>query len=55
MFDHLGEAKAAQAVEKAIAAVLARTDVRTPDLGGKATTKQVGEAVAQEMSVVAES
>jgi len=55
MFDHLGEAKAAQAVEKAIAAVLARTDVRTPDLGGKATTKQVGEAVAQEISVVAEA
>jgi len=55
MFDHLGETKAAQAVEKAIAAVLARTNVLTPDLGGKATTKQVGEAVAQEISVVAEA
>ncbi|HWO64481.1 MAG TPA: tartrate dehydrogenase [Umezawaea sp.] len=38
MLDHLGHAEAAAEVEAAIAAVLAKTDVRTPDLGGTATT-----------------
>ena len=48
MLQHLGEAKAAQAVERALEAVLARPDVRTPDLSGKATTREVGEAIAHE-------
>lgn len=54
MLRHLGEPTAGQAVEKALEAVLARSDVLTPDLGGKAGTREVGEAVAQEISVVAE-
>ena len=49
MLQHLGEPKAAMAVEAALEAVLARPDVRTPDLGGTANTRQVGEAVAQEI------
>jgi len=49
MLQHLGEPKAAMAVEAALEAVLARPDVRTPDLGGRANTRQVGEAVAQEI------
>ena len=54
MLRHLGEAKAARAIEDAFEAVLARPDLHTPDLGGKATTRDVGEAIAQEVSVVAE-
>jgi tartrate dehydrogenase/decarboxylase / D-malate dehydrogenase len=55
MLEHLGEPKAAKAVEEAIAAVLAQSDVRTPDLGGKASTKDVGEAIAREIQVVAKT
>jgi tartrate dehydrogenase/decarboxylase/D-malate dehydrogenase len=53
MLEHLGETKAAQALEKAIASVLAKSEVRTPDLGGKASTREVGEAIARELMVVA--
>jgi isocitrate/isopropylmalate dehydrogenase len=51
---HLGEPRAARSVERAFEAVLTRPDLRTPDLGGKASTRDVGEAIAQEISVVAE-
>ncbi len=54
MLHHLGELKAARAVEKALEAVLARSAVRTPDLGGNASTREVGEAIAQEIPLVAE-
>ncbi|KUM99515.1 tartrate dehydrogenase [Streptomyces yokosukanensis] len=40
MLDHLGHPKEAKDVTDAIAAVLATTDVRTPDLGGNATTAE---------------
>ncbi|MEK0099167.1 tartrate dehydrogenase [Streptomyces sp. A475] len=40
MLDHLGHPKAAKEITEAIAAVLAKTDVRTPDLGGNATTTE---------------
>ena len=46
MLDHFGEAAAAQAVERAIAEVLAEGGTRTPDLGGNAGTKDMGVAVA---------
>jgi tartrate dehydrogenase/decarboxylase/D-malate dehydrogenase len=49
MLRHLGEAEAADAVEQAIAKVLASSKVRTPDIGGKATTKDVGEAIEREI------
>jgi tartrate dehydrogenase/decarboxylase/D-malate dehydrogenase len=49
MLDHLGEPKAARAVEAALEAVLMRPDVRTPDLGGKANTRNVGDAIAHEI------
>jgi isocitrate/isopropylmalate dehydrogenase len=54
MFEHLGQRKPARGVEKAFEAVLARPDAQTPDLGGKASTRDVGDAVTQEISVVAE-
>ncbi|MDG5809366.1 tartrate dehydrogenase [Streptomyces ossamyceticus] len=40
MLDHLGHPAAARDIMDAIAAVLARTDVRTRDLGGSATTAE---------------
>ncbi len=55
MLRHLGEPKAAQAIESAIGTVLARSDVHTPDLGGKASTRDVGDAIAREIAVVGES
>jgi tartrate dehydrogenase/decarboxylase/D-malate dehydrogenase len=39
MLDHLGHAEAAAEIETAIADVLAKTDVRTRDLGGTASTE----------------
>ena len=49
MLEHFGEAAAAQAILKAIEAVLARSDPRTPDLGGNASTSEVGKAIAAEV------
>ena len=45
MLEHLGHATAATAVMKAIETVLA-DGPRTPDMGGKATTQDVGQAIA---------
>jgi len=45
MLDHLGERDAAQLILGAMAQVL-ETGPRTPDLGGSATTVQMGDAVA---------
>jgi tartrate dehydrogenase/decarboxylase/D-malate dehydrogenase len=54
MLQHLGEAKAALAVEAALEAVLAGSNVRTPDLGGRANTRDVGEAIAHEIAAGAQ-
>ena len=53
MLEHLGEKDAAHAVEQAIFRVLARRDPLTPDIGGKARTQDMGEAIAAEVSAVA--
>jgi tartrate dehydrogenase/decarboxylase / D-malate dehydrogenase len=45
MLDHLGESKAASAVRNAVAAVLRAGKALSPDLGGKAKTSEVGDAV----------
>jgi len=49
MLEHFGETKAAQAIERAIEAVLSRSDVLTPDLGGMAGTRNVGDAIVREL------
>src|SRR5271163_2605269 len=49
MLRHLGEEEAADAIEQGIANVLVNSKVRTPDIGGKSTTKEMGEAVASEV------
>jgi tartrate dehydrogenase/decarboxylase/D-malate dehydrogenase len=48
MLEHFGEIEAANAVIEAFSALLANDGPRTPDLGGKATTQEVGEAIAAE-------
>jgi 3-isopropylmalate dehydrogenase len=45
MLDHLGAAHGAETVRRAVAAVLAAASPRTPDLGGTATTADVGRAI----------
>jgi tartrate dehydrogenase/decarboxylase / D-malate dehydrogenase len=47
MLRHFGAAQAADAIEKAIEDVLAEGKVRTPDIGGKANTQQLGKAIAE--------
>jgi isocitrate dehydrogenase (NAD+) len=45
MLEHMGELKAAEKLNKGLDQVLAKGEVRTGDLGGKATTRQFTEAV----------
>jgi tartrate dehydrogenase/decarboxylase/D-malate dehydrogenase len=47
MLDHLGEPDAGKSILQAIETVLAAQDRRlTPDLGGHATTRELGMAIA---------
>ena len=46
LLEHLGEAEAAALVMRAIEAV-ARSGPKTPDVGGRATTREVGDAVVR--------
>jgi tartrate dehydrogenase/decarboxylase/D-malate dehydrogenase len=50
MLDHLGEPKAAKHLMDAIERTLAAGDVLTPDLGGRATTKDVTARVCELLS-----
>jgi len=50
MLDHLGASRGAEAVRKAAATVLAAGTPRTPDLGGSATTAEVGRAVREALA-----
>ena len=47
MLDHLGHPDAATAIVTAIETVLEEPGFHTPDLGGKANTKELGTAIAQ--------
>jgi tartrate dehydrogenase/decarboxylase / D-malate dehydrogenase len=47
MLEHLGHREAAQVVERAIEATLRESDVKTPDMGGKATTVELGQTIEQ--------
>lgn len=50
MLDHLGEEEAGEAVMQAIESVLSSDDAPlTPDLGGKATTEDFGEALVESL------
>ena len=50
MLRHLGASDAAAAVDSAIAQVLAKSEVRTPDIGGSASTRDLGEAIVAAVS-----
>ena len=50
MLDWLGETQKAAAVEAAVAEVVRRGEVRTYDLGGKATTREMAQAVASALA-----
>jgi tartrate dehydrogenase/decarboxylase/D-malate dehydrogenase len=50
MLRHFGESDAAQAIERAIESVLGGDGPRTPDIGGKAKTHELGEAITAEIS-----
>ena len=47
MLEHLGETEAAEQVQLAVRATLARTRTLSPDLGGSASISKVGDTVAQ--------
>ena len=49
MLDWLGEAEMAARLEKAAAEVIAEGKVRTYDMGGSATTLEMGEAIARKL------
>ena len=51
MLEHLGEQKAADAIVAAIEKVIAETTLRTPDIGGKTKTSEMGKAIAEALSV----
>jgi len=46
MLEWLGHSEEAQSIEKAVCGVLMEGKVRTPDLGGRSSTSEVGDAVA---------
>jgi tartrate dehydrogenase/decarboxylase / D-malate dehydrogenase len=52
MIDHLGYQEAAALVERAVEVAVADKKVRTPDLGGKASTEQMGRAIAELVSTL---
>jgi tartrate dehydrogenase/decarboxylase/D-malate dehydrogenase len=50
MLRHLGVGEGADAIEAAISAILANSQVRTPDIGGKSSTRALGDAIARQVS-----
>ena len=50
MLRHLGVTEAADAVENAIAVILAKSSVRTPDIGGSSSTRELGESITKQVS-----
>jgi tartrate dehydrogenase/decarboxylase / D-malate dehydrogenase len=47
MLEHLGHREAAGAIVKAIETLFEKTDIRTPDMGGKAGCKELGDALVE--------
>lgn len=50
MLDHLKQPEVAASIHYAVASLLAETPIRTPDLGGQATTREVGDEVVARIS-----
>ena len=49
MLEHLGLQAASEEIERAVARMLAETQIRTPDLGGKNSTTEVTDAVLEKL------
>ena len=49
MLDHLGEVKAAQAIENAVETTLSEGKIKTCDLGGNSSTIEVGDEIAKKI------
>jgi isocitrate dehydrogenase (NAD+) len=49
MLQYMGEREAGSRIEKAVEHVYSKTDVRTGDLGGRATTKEFTDALVRAM------
>lgn len=49
LLEYLGELKASRAVQQAVAKVLKAKKVKTPDLGGRHSTSDLGDAIASEV------
>jgi tartrate dehydrogenase/decarboxylase/D-malate dehydrogenase len=52
LLTHLGEIKAADDIEKSVKSILSQAQVLTPDLGGTATTEEVGDEVVRSLGKV---
>jgi isocitrate/isopropylmalate dehydrogenase len=52
MLDFLNEKAAASLTNRAVAQVLAERKVRTPDMGGHATTRQMGDVVIRTIQML---
>ena len=50
MLDHLGELDAARRLRDAVEDVIVQDGIRTRDLGGTASTKEFGDAVARRVA-----
>src|SRR6202162_1594424 len=50
MLRHLGAEEGADSIEAAITTTLANSKVRTPDIGGTSSTRDLGEAIARQVS-----
>ena len=49
MLDYLGESEIANNIKNAVENVIAKKQIRTPDLGGNSSTMDVAKAIAQEL------
>jgi len=47
MLEHLGQLDAARVIEEALEIAIDERNVKTPDLGGTATTKELGKSIAE--------
>lgn len=54
MLDHFGHENAARLVERAVGEVLGEREIRTPDMGGRSSTTEVGDAVAARIRTLGE-
>ena len=49
MLDYLGQKRAGMRIQSAVERVIEKGEVLTPDMGGKGTTNQIGQAIIEEL------